>query len=576
MSGHTHQQTQQGNSTTAGSPWRTLSVTAAGAADPAAASRLLDEVLIGTVRPWAAGAPGGEAADWYATREAGERPRLLVHLRGAEDKQLTELRERVEGPAGAYAAEESDYPLDPARYGGPAGVAVGERLWTSANADVLATLAEHRSRARRLRAAADLLTASALAAGGTWRDAVQWLRGHTRTWAREEGLSLADETQARSAAEAGFVRDQSGWSAQAERVRSAASAPNAIAEGSPFGVVARWFAWQSAAWGRLAGMEQAGMLRRPAREVYSALVHTTLHGMLGLTAADEAYLAWLLSVALLDDGPREPFFADTARSSDRRYHEQSKYVVFRGEDQMADESIGPVLGRQQLPGAGTTVALPAPGTRPQGPGLAEVLLARRSTHGRYQGSFTLDELSTLLYYAAGTASDMKKPGTTTSYRVRTYPSGGANYPIRLAMYCHAVEGVERGTYLYDPEAHALELLSPGDISPQLLQTSPWLDPRVPAPKATGKLEAAQCPLWLFPVADLTHQRLSYGLRAYRLVLVECGHMAQNLSLVATWMGRSCIGISGYMDDAVNQLLGVDGVNSSVMYVYLVGDVPAEG
>ncbi|SHM12053.1 SagB family peptide dehydrogenase [Actinacidiphila paucisporea] len=569
-------QTIQGTSTAAGPAWRTLSVAVAGGTDPAARARQLDDVLIGTVRPWAAGAPGGDApADWYATRTAGDEPRLLVHLRSSEDKQLARLGERLEGAADGCSTQEVPYELDMARFGGPGGTAVAERLWVSANADVIATLRDHRSRARRLRPAADLLTASALAAGGTWRDAVQWLRGHTRSWARGDGLTLADETQARFAAEAGFIRNQADWLAQADRVRTAAGAPNAIADGAPGGAIARWFAWQSAAWGRLAGMEEAGLLHRPAGEVYSALVHATLHRQLGITAADEAYLAWLLSIALLDDGPREPFFADTVGSSDRRYHEQSKYFVFRGEDQLADESVGPVLGRQDLRPTGRTVTLPAPGARTGGPGLAEVLLARRSTHGRYQGTFSLDELSTLLHYSAGTASDKRLPGTSTTYRVRTYPSGGANYPIRLVMYCHAVEGVERGTYLYDPEAHALELLSAGDISPQLLQTSPWLDPRVPAPKATGKLEAADCPLWVFPVADLTHQRLAYGLRAYRLVLVECGHLAQNLSLVATWMGRSCIGISGYMDDAVNQLLDVDGVNSSVMYVYLIGDVPAE-
>ncbi|WUH89172.1 SagB family peptide dehydrogenase [Streptomyces sp. NBC_00433] len=569
-------QTIQGTSTAAGPGWRTLSVAVAGGADPAARARLLDDVLIGTVRPWAAGAPGGDApADWYATRTAGGEPRLLVHLRSTEDKQLARLAERLESTIEGCGTQEVPYELDAAGFGGPGGTAVGERLWVSANADVIATIRDHRSRARRLRPAADLLTASALAAGGTWRDAVQWLRGHTRSWARAEGLTLADETQARFAAEAGFIRNQTDWLAQADRVRTAAGAPNAIADGAPNGAVARWFAWQSAAWGRLAGMEEAGLLQRPAHEVYSALVHATLHRQLGITAADEAYLAWLLSIALLDDEPREPFFADNAKSSDRRYHEQSKYFVFRGEDQLADESVGPVLGRQDLRSTGRTVALPAPAAPADGPGLDEVLLARRSTHGRYQGSFSLDELSTLLHYSAGTASDKRLPGTSTTYRVRTYPSGGANYPIRLVMYCHEVEGVERGTYLYDPEAHALELLSAGDISPQLLQTSPWLDPRVPAPKATGKLEAADCPLWVFPVADLTHQRLAYGLRAYRLVLVECGHLAQNLSLVATWMGRSCIGISGYMDDAVNQLLDVDGVNSSVMYLYLIGDVPAE-
>jgi SagB-type dehydrogenase family enzyme len=568
-------QANQGASTAPGPQWRTVSVAVSGAADPGETTRALEDLLIDTVQPWTAGGSvGGEVVeDWYAAREWGERPRLLVHLRGPGDKELADLCERVEArsPQDAasgsvsYETAEVPYRLDAARCGGPGGAAVCERLWTSANRDVIATIRDHRSRARRMRAAADLLTASALAAGGTWRDAVQWLRGYTRAWARDEGLSPADEMQARVAAEAGFVRNQADWLGRAQRVREAAGTPNGIADGAPHGVVARWFAWQSAASGRLAGMEDAARLSRPAREVLAVLVHGTVHNQLGLVPADEACLAWLVSMALLDDGPREPFFTDTVRSADRRYHEQSKFFVFRGEDQLADESIAPAMGRQRLRSSGRTVALARPQPRPDAPGLDEVLFARRSTHGRYHGRFTLDELGALLFYAAGTASDRPLPGVSATYRARTYPSGGPNYPVRLLMYCHEVAGLERGTYLYDAETHALEQLSAEDISTLLLQTSPWLDPRVPAPKAKGKIEAAECP-----------QRLSYGLRAYRLVLVECGHLAQNLSLVSTWLGRSCIGIGGYMDDAVNQILDVDGVNSSVMYVYLVGDVAPAG
>jgi SagB-type dehydrogenase family enzyme len=553
---------------------------------PAARLRALEDLLIETVRPWADANPlSGEAGtDWYATFQHGEQPKLLVHLRGAEEKHAAELCERIESATAQKAAPSATFRVAPAagetdaaetdaaRFGGPAGLAVAERLWLSARADVLATIREHRSRARRMRAAADLLTASALAAGGPWPGAVQWLRGYTRSWAAEAGFPLADQVQARLAAEAGFVRNQADWLEQGRRVRAAAGTPNAIAEGAPHGVIARWFAWQSAAAGRLAQFDAAGRLSRSARDVHQALVHAVVHEQLGLSAADEAYLAWLLSLALTDDAPREPYFTDSAAAADRRYHEQSKYFVFRGEDQMADESLAAGQGRQRLRSLGRSIALPQAEPPARAPGLHEVLLSRRSTHGRYTGTFTLGELSTLLFYAAGAVSAAPLPGVSPTYRVRTYPSGGPNYPISLLLYCHSVESLDRGVYLYEAESHALEQLSDEDLSGLLQQTSPWFDPRVPAPKAKGKIEAAECPLWIFPVADLTHQRLSYGLRGYRLTLVECGHLAQNLSLVSTWLGRSCVGVGGYMDDAVNQILDVDGVNTSALYVYLVGDV----
>lgn len=101
---------------------------------------------------------------------------------------------------------------------------------------------------------------------------------------------------------------------------------------------------------------------------------------------------------------------------------------------------------------------------------------------------------------------------------------------------------------------------------------PATDPRLPATKAGGKIDAAGCPLWLFLVADLTYQRLHYGMRSYRLVLLEGGHLAQNLSLVSTGLGLSSVGLCGFYDDALHGALGLDGVNSAVLYTYLFGRV----
>ncbi|MFD0430962.1 SagB family peptide dehydrogenase [Streptomyces zhihengii] len=165
------------------------------------------------------------------------------------------------------------------------------------------------------------------------------------------------------------------------------------------------------------------------------------------------------------------------------------------------------------------------------------------------------------------------PGADASYPVRPYPSGGTRYPLRVLLHCHDVEGLGRGTYLYDPEGHALELIGDEDIRAELMRMAPATDPSVVfPPKAGGNLHVDDCPLWVFTVADLTFQRLHYGLRSYRLVLQESGHLAQNLALVATWLGKSSVGIGGFYDDTVNAALGLDGVDSSVVYVHLVGAV----
>jgi SagB-type dehydrogenase family enzyme len=58
--------------------------------------------------------------------------------------------------------------------------------------------------------------------------------------------------------------------------------------------------------------------------------------------------------------------------------------------------------------------------------------------------------------------------------------------------------------------------------------------------------------------------------AYRLALVEAGHVAQNVCLVATGLGLGVCPLAGYVDDALNDLLGLDGVDETVVYALAVG------
>ena len=431
--------------------------------------------------------------------------------------------------------------------------------YLDAAAPVLSALAgTHRSVARRRRVAADILLGAAWSTGTDWPGIVGWLRGFAR------GLT-AEGHGVRLEAEQAYARNQEDWLGQQARAREALGRGD-----NPY---ASLYRLHTQTWLGLRAAAEAGRLGSPPTEAFHQLLGAGLRGPLGLPDEQSAEIACILSLAQASAGPRQPFFTDAPTAADRQYHEHSKYFAFRGADQMVDETPGETQGRWPFPPATATIELPRP--RPGadgGPGLPEVLAARRSRHGRYHGRYTLEELGVLLYHSAAVTASKTLPGGRSAQPARNHPSGGGRYPIRLVLYCHEVPGVPRGLYLYDPERHALDELSRQDASERLLLTSPWLDPRLTPPKATGRIDARECPLWIFPVADLTYQRLAYGLRAYRLALVECGHLVQNLALVSAWQGRACIGIGGYFDDAVDDMLGVDGATSSALYVCLLGDV----
>ena len=113
-------------------------------------------------------------------------------------------------------------------------------------------------------------------------------------------------------------------------------------------------------------------------------------------------------------------------------------------------------------------------------------------------------------------------------------------------------------YHYDIQAHALEELKVGSFSEEIAQA------------ALGQKMLIAAPVVLIWTAIFERSKWKYAQRAYRYVYLDAGHIAQNLALSAIGIGLgSCQG-GAFFDDEVNQILGVDGVDESVIYLSVVG------
>ena len=62
-------------------------------------------------------------------------------------------------------------------------------------------------------------------------------------------------------------------------------------------------------------------------------------------------------------------------------------------------------------------------------------------------------------------------------------------------------------------------------------------------------------------------------RAYRVVLLDAGHLCQTFCLVATWLGLAPFCTAALQDTLIEKDLGIDGIRESVLYVAGVGLVP---
>ncbi|HEX7582631.1 MAG TPA: nitroreductase family protein, partial [Gaiellaceae bacterium] len=79
---------------------------------------------------------------------------------------------------------------------------------------------------------------------------------------------------------------------------------------------------------------------------------------------------------------------------------------------------------------------------------------------------------------------------------------------------------------------------------------------------------------VFVTSVFWRTRFKYGLRGYRFALLEAGHVVQNVLLAAAALRVAALPLGGFYDARAEKLLGVDGVDESVVYAVVLGGVAA--
>ena len=254
---------------------------------------------------------------------------------------------------------------------------------------------------------------------------------------------------------------------------------------------------------------------------------------------------------------RRAEFADFGFSSDLAcpaallYHYESTYSLDTELPVGSDEgtTLARVLDYKRYATSGT-IALPTSVTAVD-VRLDDVIRARRSRTVFANAPIDLDDLSRLLALGAGVTQDGDIPR-------RAAPSAGALYPIEAYPWLFHVDGVAPGLYHYAPLAHALEFVKVLDGWKDL-----W-------PVLDRGLQDATPAVAFVLTARLPRVQSKYGERGYRFALMESGHIAQNLVLVATALGLNSLPVGGFFDAGLTHLLGIDGDDEVAVYVILAG------
>jgi SagB-type dehydrogenase family enzyme len=204
------------------------------------------------------------------------------------------------------------------------------------------------------------------------------------------------------------------------------------------------------------------------------------------------------------------------------------------------------------------IDLPAPDrTLLTKPDLFECIADRKSQRKYTDESLTLQELAYLLWATQG----VRKVIMGGKGSLRTVPSSGARNPFETYLAINRVRGIVPGVYRYLPFEHKLAHLLTGENLAEKLGKLAMDQPFVG--------QSAVCFIWS---AVPYREEWRYGTQAGKGILLDAGHVCQNLYLACESIGCGTCAIAAYRQEDLDRFLGLDGKDELVVYLAPVGKV----
>ncbi len=192
--------------------------------------------------------------------------------------------------------------------------------------------------------------------------------------------------------------------------------------------------------------------------------------------------------------------------------------------------------------AAKIINLPAPSYKGKY-SIEETIVWRRSIRDYQNTHLSLQQISQLLWAAQGI--------TDSEFGFRAAPSAGALYPLTLYLL------TKDGLFRYIPDGHKLVEISSEDKRPMLVRAS------------LGQSFLREAPADIVIAGNFRITEAKYGARAYRYVLMEIGHVAENIHLQAISLGLSSIAVGAFWDNVVKKNLELPD-NHDPLYIIPIG------
>ena len=188
--------------------------------------------------------------------------------------------------------------------------------------------------------------------------------------------------------------------------------------------------------------------------------------------------------------------------------------------------------------------------------LISAMSNRRSRRRFSSKELSIDELAFLLWATQGIS---RPAGGNLAFR--TVPSAGARHSFETYLFVMRVEGIQKGLYRYLPISN--ELVFVGEV--ENMETS--------LARACLEQTFVARGAVTFVWTTITYRmEWRYSLAAHRVILIDAGHVCQNLYLACEAIQAGTCAVAAYDQELLDKLLTIDGIDEFSVYLAPVGKI----
>lgn len=189
-------------------------------------------------------------------------------------------------------------------------------------------------------------------------------------------------------------------------------------------------------------------------------------------------------------------------------------------------------------------------------GLITAIEERKSVRRYTSEPLSLEELAFLLWATQG----IKKRLNQATAK-RTVPSAGSRHSFETYLSVADVESLDPGLYRYLPLKHALLFECALEKRVQKLDRA-----------TLGQRFISSASVVFIWTTIPYRMEWRYDRAAHRVILMDAGHVCQNLYLACQTIGAGTCAIGAFDQKAMDDLVGVDGEEEFVLYLAPVGKI----